>query len=429
MSSTFESAIGRYQILSFIARGTRTIVYEALDPESGRHVALKILPPSAARDAQQARDFLRLAEELSRLDHPNLLPVIDYGREDGVPFVTTPIAAGGRLDQHLAEYGEPEDALTLVVALADAVDYLHRNDIVHGRIEPANVLLDERGRPLLAGVSRRDAPAAPPSDPAYVAPELRQEQVSGGTLVPDELGDIYQLGVLLYQLLLNELPDAGDEAPLTIDAFDLDEEVKAILRKAMASDPDERFQTAGELAAQLNMAAGHPRVLEADIEEISAIESVEAPSPVEPESSGSILGLPLQNMNPLWLVGAAVVLALILTLCCLLTVFAVSSISGRFSRPRATAQIDTNVRAGPSIEYQIVGILRQGEQASIHGVSPDGRWWQISFEGAPGGRGWLPASFVTVDQLGTVDIVAPPPRAPQAALPPPTGWLESMGYE
>jgi uncharacterized protein YraI len=100
-----------------------------------------------------------------------------------------------------------------------------------------------------------------------------------------------------------------------------------------------------------------------------------------------------------------------------MAIFAVYVVSGRQRQPQATAQVDTNVRVGPAIEYPLVGILRQGEQATIHGISPDGQWWQIAFDGAPDGKGWVPAVFVTVDQMGNVDVVEPPPFVPQAAQP------------
>jgi serine/threonine-protein kinase len=165
------SAIGRYQILGFMARGETTIVYEALEPELGRKVALKILPPSAARDTEGSDFFLRLAARLSVLDHTNLLPVIDYGREDGVPFMATPIAEGGSLAAHMEEFSQPKSALTLAASLALAVDYLHRNDVVHGRIGPGHILLDAEGAPLLTGFGRPYAPGDPGPMPAYLAPE------------------------------------------------------------------------------------------------------------------------------------------------------------------------------------------------------------------------------------------------------------------
>jgi hypothetical protein len=119
--------------------------------------------------------------------------------------------------------------------------------------------------------------------------------------------------------------------------------------------------------------------------------------------------LPFRDRGALWQVAALAGLAFLLALCCLLAAFAIYTVSGRLRQPSATAQVDTNVRAGPSIEYQIVGILRAGQQADIYGVSPDGNWWQIAFDGAPSNRGWVPAAFVNVEELGNVAVIEPPP--------------------
>jgi hypothetical protein len=131
-----------------------------------------------------------------------------------------------------------------------------------------------------------------------------------------------------------------------------------------------------------------------------------APEQAAPELAS---WLPFRDRGALWQVAALAGLAFLLALCCLLAAFAIYTVSGRLRQPSATAQVDTNVRAGPSIEYQIVGILRAGQQADIYGVSPDGNWWQIAFDGAPSNRGWVPAAFVNVEELGNVAVIEPPP--------------------
>jgi serine/threonine protein kinase len=148
------SSIGRYQIQDFIARGETTVVYQALEPESGAMVALKILPPSSARDPEQANRFLRQADALARLDHANLLSILDYGREEQVPFVAVSLAEGGALEARMASYREEAAALSLVASLASAIDYAHQNDVIHARIGPAHVLFDAQDAPLLTGLGR-----------------------------------------------------------------------------------------------------------------------------------------------------------------------------------------------------------------------------------------------------------------------------------
>lgn len=413
MAKSSGSAVGRYQIVGFLARGETSVVYEALEPGQGRQVALKILPPSAARDPEKLDHFLRLADRLSTLDHANLLPLIDYGQEGGVPYITMPVAAGGCLADHIDAFRDPEVALALLAGLAQAVDYLHQNQLIHGRIAPRHVLLGERGEPLLIGVGRPYPPAdadttsAVPAPP-YLAPEQRQN------LPPDERTDIYQLGALLYHLLLGELPEPGPD----LVAAGLDGNIASILARALAVDPDERFQAAADLADQLALAS-QPASAQEAIEDLRpAIDEHPDPAP-EAAPATSLYGRvgALRDGNPLVTMVAFVTLAILLVLCCVLASYAVYTVNNRVRQPRVTARVDTNVRAGPAIAYPIVGLLRQGQPADLYGISPDGNWWQIAFEGAPNHKGWVPAAFVTVDRLGTVAVVEPPPLSSEASLP------------
>jgi hypothetical protein len=414
------SAIGRYQIRGFLARGETSIIYRAIEPESEQEIALKILPPSAIRDPDRVEQFLRRASRLASLDHSYLLPVIDYGRENGVPFAASPLAQGGSLEDNLDAYGHPGAALNLVAGLAQAVDYLHGQDIIHARIEPAHVLLDAAGQALLTGAGRPYRPGDRGNAPAYLAPEQDQDQA------PDARTDVYQLGALLHHLLLGHPPEPGGRPLEDYLAAGLDEDVAAILSTALAVRPEERHASAAELAGQLAGAreqAGMAPVPEPRLApEAPQLAPPAESEPAEPDQAAALEQWPAapvssRGQNPVWLVAALAGLAVLLVVCCLSLMFAANLVSGRLRQPRATAQVDTNVRAGPAVEYHILGILRSGEQATIHGISPDGRWWQIAFAGGPGGRGWVPAAFVTVDQMGNVDVVEPPPPTSEAARP------------
>jgi serine/threonine-protein kinase len=414
------SAIGRYQILGYLARGETTVVYEALEPELGRKVALKILPPSAARDPEEVTRFLRLADLLATLDHANVLPVVDYGREADVPFVATPIAGGGTLAQNMAGYRNVKSALLLAASLANALDYLHGNGVVHGRIGPGHILFDNQKNPLLTGFGRPYTTGARGAVPSYVTPEQDQG------LAPDGRSDIFQLGAMLYELLLGDLPAPDPDFTDESEPAALPDDVQAILAKALAAEPDERFQTAAEMAGLLTISAQRLLAPALQPETPPAVQSA-APPAAAPESAApehvhhaGPLG---HDKDPRWLAAALVGLAVILTLCCLLAIFAAFSINDRVrdSRPTpqispvATARLDTNVRAGPNREYAFVGLLREGEQATIHGISPDGQWWQIGFDKGQDGRGWVPAAYVIVGQMGNVDVVQPPPLTPVPA--------------
>lgn len=409
------SSVGRYQILGFIARGETTIVYRALEPESGRRLSLKILSPSVARDPEAVKQFLRQADLLAGLDHENVLPVVDYGREGDVPFVASPIADGGSLQDNMAGYQSAEAALSLVATLAGALDYLHRRGVIHGRIGPRHVLVDAQGKPLLTGFGQPFTTGDRGTPPPYLAPEQRQGET------PDQRTDIYQLGALLFDLLSGETPEPDQDIQADARFAALPDDVQVILTQALAVAPEERFQTAGELADLLTLSAQRQEVSIVPAETPPSEPEVDTLGPAQPEHAEDILTSSGRDKNTVWLAAAAIGLGFVLTLCCLLFIFAAISIGDRLRQPRATAQVDTNVRSGPTIEYEIVGILREGQQASVHGVSPDGRWWQISFDEAPGGRGWVPAAFVTVDDTGNVDVVQPPTLTPF-----PTGLLMTL---
>lgn len=406
------SSIGRYQILGFIARGETTIVYQALEPESGRKLALKILPPSVTRDPEAVKRFLRQADLLAGLDHENVLPVVDYGREGDVPFVASPVAGGGSLQDNMATYHSPEAALSLAATLAGALDYLHRRGVIHGRLGPGNILFDAQEKPMLTGFGQPYVLGDRGATPAYPAPEQRQGETA------DQRTDIYQLGALLFELLSGGPPGPDQDIQADARFAALPDDVQVILSQALAEAPEERFQTAGEMADLLTLSAQNNAAAVMSTETPTSEPQVIAPETARPEHARGILSLPGRDRNPIWLVAAATGLGILLTLCCLLAIFATVTISGRLRQPRATAQVDTNVRSGPTIEYEIVGILPEGQEAPVHGVSPDGRWWQIAFDGAPGGRGWVPAAFVTVDDTGNVDVVQPPTLTPF-----PTGLL------
>jgi uncharacterized protein YgiM (DUF1202 family) len=200
-------------------------------------------------------------------------------------------------------------------------------------------------------------------------------------------------------------------------------DVRAILSQALAVAPEERIQTAAEMAAQLTAAIQRVAAPDPESEPLPPAQP-EAPPADTPQTAAPEdalqKGLPSYEQDPRWLTGALVGLAIILTLCCLLAIYGAFSVNERMSRPRsaprmptvATARQDTNVRAGPSLDTVIVGLLRKGEQAEILGISADGQWWQIAFNQGLDGMGWVPASYVTVGQVGGADDTRPPPLTP-----------------
>src|SRR6185503_4393670 len=212
-------AIGRYEILEEIGRGSMGLVYKARDPRIGRIVALKTIAFSFPLGPNEEEEFLHRfyheAQVAGRLNHPHIVTIYDVGEkgagEDAyiaMEYVTGTnlhdlLAGGGRLP--LAQVAD------VMERLAQALDYAHENGVVHRDIKPANILLTENGQPKILdfGIARLVAggltrPGKFFGTPNYMSPE----QVIGGEV--DGRSDEFSLGVILYQLLTGEKPFVGD---------------------------------------------------------------------------------------------------------------------------------------------------------------------------------------------------------------------------
>ncbi|HMR67143.1 MAG TPA: protein kinase, partial [Anaerolineae bacterium] len=265
--------LGPYQVLGPLGEGGMAAVYKAFQPGVERNVALKILPRVLAKDEQFVARFEREARVLANLQHPHILPVFDYGQEDGYTYITMPMVKSGTLSQ-LLKQGEPlplAQIEKLIGQIGDALDYAHGQGIVHRDIKPSNVLLDERGNCLLTdfGIAKRveasdnklAATGGIIGTPSYMSPE----QGSGGEI--DRRSDIYSLGIILYEMATGRVPFKA-ETPLAVmikhlnDPLplprqvnpNLPEAVEQVILKALAKNPDHRFQSAGEMIAALKRA-------------------------------------------------------------------------------------------------------------------------------------------------------------------------------
>lgn len=263
------SSIGRYQIIRELGRGGMATVYLAHDPVMGREVAVKALPRAFLHDTQFRARFEREVKTIAALDHPNIVPVYDSGTDDGQPFLVLRYMAGGSLKERLEQgplaYAE---AVTILQRIAAALDEAHGRGIIHRDLKPANILFDQRGDAFLSDfgiVKLAQATAAYTGSgvigtPAYMSPE----QVYGDRQI-DGRSDIYALGVLLYQMLTGQMPYGGDTPAKQMMAHviepvpdilaarpDLPTSCQTIIEKAMAKEPDGRFDTASHLITALH---------------------------------------------------------------------------------------------------------------------------------------------------------------------------------
>ncbi|MCD4748860.1 MAG: protein kinase [Thermoanaerobaculales bacterium] len=281
--------VGRYKILEEIGRGGMGCVYRAHDPSLDRQVAVKVIAPHVEGELDTANlkaRFLREARLAARLDHPGIVRVFDAGADAGVLWLVMELVEGESLSQRLGSGEIPSraEALELLVQVAEALAAAHAAGVIHRDIKPANILLLPNGKPKVTdfGVARAigDQTALTRTgttvgSPAYMAPE----QVRGEPA--DARADLFSLGVVAYQLLLQRRPFPADTIttlvyqilnhdPLADEMIlgALGDDATAFLSHALAKDREERFSDATQFAAAARALAGvapiPPPTLETD---------------------------------------------------------------------------------------------------------------------------------------------------------------------
>ena len=261
------SSLGRYQMMERIGRGGMASVYRSRDPQLDRDVAVKVLPSFDNEDPTFVERFRREAQAVARLNHPNIIQVHDFGEDKGFSYIVMEYVTGGTLLDRIGTPLPMEQVLVLIAPVGEALAYAHRQRVVHRDIKPANVLLDDDGRPklsdfglarMLKGSSDLTRADSVLGTPEYMAPE----QALGRTA--DQRSDLYSLGIIIYQMLLGQTPFHGKTPSETLLAHvhqplpmpravdpDVDPRVEASLVKALAKDPDDRYQSPSELMEAL----------------------------------------------------------------------------------------------------------------------------------------------------------------------------------
>ena len=268
---------GRYEIERELGRGGMATVYLARDLRHGRPFALKVVRPDLAAAVGGER-FLREIETTARLAHPHVLPLLDSGEAAGVLYYAMPYVAGESLRARLTRERQlpVDDALRIAREVADALDYAHRQGVVHRDVKPENILLED-GHAVVAdfGIARAITTAGGErlaetltatgavGTPAYMSPEQ-----SAGAREVDGRSDVYALGCVLYELLAGEPPFTGPTAesvirqhltaaapPLTGLCPTLPPAVAVAVTRALAKGPADRFSTAAQFADALRLPA------------------------------------------------------------------------------------------------------------------------------------------------------------------------------
>ena len=262
------TTLGHYEVQERLGVGGMAEVYRAIQTSLGREVALKVLTPSLVEDETFLKRFENEARTLASLDHPNILPIFDFDRTDGVAFLTMPIVRGGSL-KDLLDKGRLDVPTTwrYLQQITDALQHAHDAGIVHRDLKPANVMLHSDGRALLAdfGLARTGGGnlalttvGFTVGTPGYMAPE----QAMGREL--DSRADIYSLAVMVFEMLTGEPPYLGTtpmelvvqtiSGPIpkaTTRNANLPDELDGVLARGLAKDPKDRPESARAFLALL----------------------------------------------------------------------------------------------------------------------------------------------------------------------------------
>jgi eukaryotic-like serine/threonine-protein kinase len=288
MALTAGARLGPYEIIAPLGAGGMGEVYRARDTRLDRTVAIKILPGDVAPDPHRQERFRREARAISSMTHPHICALYDVGSQDGVDFLVMEHLSGETLAHRLLRGALPiDDVLRIGAEIADALDGAHRHGVIHRDLKPANVMLTASGAKILDfGLAKRhgtDSDAAIAAATVTVHPTLTQVGTVVGTLqymAPEQVegrpadarSDLFALGAILYEMttgrkafegaspsgvvaaILSTTPPAmASVEPITPPALDY------VVHRCLAKDPEARWQSARDVAADLNWIATDPR--------------------------------------------------------------------------------------------------------------------------------------------------------------------------
>jgi serine/threonine-protein kinase len=262
---------GRYRLEAKLGSGGMSTVYLARDQTLDRQVAVKVMHREMSEQADQLERFRQEARSVAKFSHPNVVSVIDAGEDGGHPYIVFEYVEGETLKQRINRNGalDPQEAIAYAIEIARGLSVAHARNMVHRDIKPQNILIDAEGRAKLTdfGISRQleqdgmTATGRVLGTTDYVAPE----QAMGRKVDPRT--DIYSLGVVLYEMLVGQVPFAADsqvgvamkhvneELPdVQRRRPDVSAAVALVVERSTAKDPAQRYQQVGEMIDDLSTA-------------------------------------------------------------------------------------------------------------------------------------------------------------------------------
>ncbi len=258
--------VGRYKIVRELGYGSSGIVYLGTDPFIKRNVAIKILQPISDRAIER---FFVEAQSAGRLTHQNMVIIYDMGMHDSFCYITMEYVEGTTLEKycHKDHLLPTSKVLEIIFGACNAIDYVHRQNIIHRDINPSNIMLNKEGIPKItdfgiAQMTQETYEMGVWGTPSYMSPEQLKEETIGS------YSDVFSLGCVLYELLTGEVAFSGknsyaimykitneDPTPVTELKPELPGIFDDIITKALAKDPAKRYQTCMDFAYDLRVAS------------------------------------------------------------------------------------------------------------------------------------------------------------------------------
>ncbi|MBI4631859.1 MAG: protein kinase [Chloroflexi bacterium] len=374
--------IGPYRIINQIGQGGMATVYKAYHAAMDRYIALKVLPSQLAQNKEFVKRFEQEARTIAKLEHAHILPVYDYGEQEGITYLVMRYLDAGTLKEKIQSGTLSLNAIDKYFSqLASALAYAHEMNVIHRDIKPSNAMVNSRGElfltdfgiaKLLESTAQFTATGAITGTPAYMSPE----QAQGDKL--DARSDIYSLGIVLYEMVTGKVPFEAEtplavilkqiNAPLpppTSLRADLDPEIEKVLLKALAKNREDRFATCDEFLHAWKSALTH-----------TATAQVTPPSPAQKESAAPTLAAsptstaapavkesPSKKKSPSrWLIFGGIGASVFFTLCFCL--FALAQISNQNQQATRLAQTSASTSAPPQVAT-LPNITTQGTSPAV----------------------------------------------------------------